>query len=79
MTELTIERPNEKQRAMQAVMIVSDRYAGTEKVNVTVMTNILDMLISRQTASRISLAANILEALLQAVAAARKDGDGEKD
>ena len=70
---------DEKQRAMQAVMIVSDRYAGTEKVNVTVMTNILDMLFSRQTASRISLAANILEALLQAVAAARKDGDGEKD
>ena len=48
-------------------------------MNVTVMTNILDMLISRQTASRISLAANILEALLQAVAAARKDGGREKE
>lgn len=42
------------QRAMYAVMIVSDQYAGTRQVNITVMTNTLDMLFSREKATMIS-------------------------
>ena len=49
------------QRAMYAVMIVSDQYAGTDQVNVTVMTNTIDMLIAKQQASRISFFVNLLQ------------------
>jgi len=42
-------------------MIVSDQYAGTEQVNITVMTNTIDMLIAKQQASRISLFMNLLQ------------------
>ena len=49
------------QRAMHAVMIVSDQYAGTSQVNITVMTNTLDMLIAQQQAKRISLAIHAVE------------------
>ena len=49
------------QRAMYAVMIVSDQYAGTEQVNITVMTNTIDMLIAKQQASRVSFFMNLLE------------------
>ena len=49
------------QRAMCAVMIVSDQYAGTEQVNITVMTNTIDMLIAKKQASRISLFMNLLQ------------------
>ena len=48
-------------RAMYAVMIVSDQYAGTEQVNITVMTNTIDMLIAKQQASRISFFMNALQ------------------
>ena len=46
---------------MYAVMIVSDQYAGTEQVNITVMTNTIDMLIAKQQASRISIFMNLLQ------------------
>ena len=49
------------QRAMYAVMIVSNQYAGTEQVNITVMTNTIDMLIAKQQASRVSFFMNLLE------------------
>ena len=49
------------QRAMHAVMIVSDQYAGTSQVNITVLTNTLDMLIAQQQAKRISLAIHAVE------------------
>ena len=49
------------ERAMYAVMIVSDQYAGTEQVNITVMTNTIDMLIAKQQASRISFFMNLLQ------------------
>ncbi|MBO4471187.1 MAG: DUF4003 family protein [Clostridia bacterium] len=49
------------QRAMHAVMIVSDQYAGTSQVNITVMTNTLDMLIAQQQAKRITFALHALE------------------
>ncbi len=49
------------ERAMYAVMIVSDQYAGTKQVNITVMTNTIDMLIAKQQASRISLFMNLLQ------------------
>lgn len=49
------------QRAMYAVMIVSDQYAGTNQVNITVMTNTIDMLIAKQQASRVSFAINLLQ------------------
>ena len=42
-------------------MIVSDQYAGTEQVNITVMTNTIDMLIAKQQASRISFFMNLLQ------------------
>ena len=42
-------------RAMYAVMIVSDQYAGTDQVNITVMTNTIDMLIAKQQASPVRL------------------------
>lgn len=48
-------------RAMHAVMIVSDQYAGTDRVNVTVMTNTLDMLISQEQARRVSMALEALQ------------------
>ena len=48
-------------RAMHAVMIVSDQYAGTDRVNVTVMTNTLNMLISEEQARRISMALEALQ------------------
>ena len=56
---------DEKKRAMHAVMIVSDQYAGTSQVNITVMTNTLDMLFARQQASRLSFALHVVEALAQ--------------
>ena len=46
---------------MYAVMIVSDQYAGTSQVNITVTTNTIDMLISKQQASRVSLLFNLLQ------------------
>ena len=58
------EKENEK-RAVHAVMIVSDQYAGTDQVNVTVMTNTLDMLFAKQTASRISLGMHVGQFLLE--------------
>ena len=68
---------NEATRAVHAVMIVSDQYTGTRPVNITVMTNTLDLLFSKQKASRVSLAVNALEALLKVFAASReKAGDG---
>lgn len=56
---------DEETRALHAVMIVSDQYAGTSQVNVTVMTNTLEMLISKQQASRISLILNLLQFALK--------------
>ena len=50
-------------RAMHAVMIVSDQYAVTAFVNITVMTNTLDMLISKAQAARISFFVHVLESL----------------
>lgn len=58
------EKENEK-RAVHAVMIVSDQYAGTDQVNVTVMTNTLDMLFAKQTASRISFGMHVGQFLLE--------------
>ena len=52
---------DQAQRAMYAVMIVSDQYADTDQVNITVMTNTIDMLISKQQASRISFLVNLLQ------------------
>lgn len=49
------------QRAMYAVMIVSDQYTRTEQVNITVMTNTIDMLIAKQQAFRISFFMNLLQ------------------
>ena len=74
-----------RQRAMHAVMIVSDQYAGTDQVNVTVMTNTLDMLISKQQAAYVSFFFEALQACLQFFAESKKgttdkaaDGTDEK-
>ena len=63
------------QRAMYAVMIVSDQYAGTDHVNITVMTNTLDMLIAQQTASRISMFLNLLQFAAKLIPQAEKQTD----
>ena len=52
---------DKEQRAMHAVMIVSDQYAGTGQVNSTVMTNTLEMLFAKRKASRVSLLLHALE------------------
>ena len=67
-----------KKRSMHAVMIVSDQYTGTDQVNITLMTNTLDMLFAKQKASRVSFAIHIAEALFKVVAASREDKDGAK-
>ena len=61
-----------KKRALHAVMIVSDQYKGTDQVNVTLMTNTLDMLFAKQQASRFSFAFHVVEALLKMVAASHE-------
>jgi len=61
-----------RKRSMHAVMIVSDQYKETDQVNVTLMTNTLDMLFARQQASRLSFAFHVVEALLKVVAASHE-------
>ena len=66
------------QRAMYAVMIVSDQYAGTEQVNITVMTNTIDMLIAKQQASRISLFMNLLQFAVKLLPEEKEQPEGEQ-
>ena len=66
------------QRAMYAVMIVSDQYAGTEQVNITVMTNTIDMLIAKQQASRISIFMNLLQLALKLLPEEEKQPEEEQ-
>ena len=61
------------QRAMYAVMIVSDQYAGTDQVNITVMTNTIDMLISKQQASRISFLVTLLQFAAKLIPESKKE------
>ncbi len=64
-----------EQRALHAVMIVSDQYAGTNHVNTTVMTNALDMMISKQRSMLISLVFQTLQVAGELLAASVKDQD----
>ena len=64
-----------EQRAMHAVMIVSDQYAGTDQANPSVMTNTLNMLISKAQASRLSFAIHALEFLAKALVALKEHAD----
>ena len=63
------------ERSMHALMIVSNLYAETDRVNITVMTNTLDMLFARQQASRFSFAVQVIQALLQYIAGSRDKAD----
>ncbi len=63
------------QRAMHAMMIVSDQYAGTRQVNVTVMTNTLDMLISREQAGRVTFVMHAVEAAAKFLIDSGKSSD----
>ena len=63
----------DKQRAMHAVMIVSDQYAGMGQVNATVMANTLDMLIAKQRSLYLSLFFHALEFAGQILANSAKD------
>ncbi len=49
------------EQALHAAMIVSDQYAGTDNVNATVTAVTLEMLISKEQASRVSLAIQALQ------------------
>ncbi len=62
------------ERAMHALMIVSDLYAGTGRVNAAVMATTLEMVISKKQAGRISFAIQALQAL-----AGGLRGDKDKD
>ena len=64
---------DQAQRAMYAVMIVSDQYADTDQVNITVMTNTIDMLISKQQASRISFLVNLLQFAAKLIPESKKE------
>ena len=67
------------QRAMYAVMIVSDQYAGTNQVNITVMTNTIDMLIAKQQASRISIFMNLLQFAAELISQAGKKPEAQTE
>lgn len=66
----------ETARAVHAVMIVSDQYAGTRQVNVTVMTNTLDMLFAKEQAARISFALQAAEGLAKLLPGAGRSAGG---
>ena len=66
-------------RAVYAVMIVSDQYAGTGRVNVTAMTNTLDMLFAKQAMSRISLAMNLLEFAAKLLPGSKEQTDAPQE
>lgn len=68
-----------EKRIMHAVMIVSDLYAETGQVNITVMTNTLDMLFAKQQASRISFAVNAIQVLAQLLLDSAKPTDKTED
>ena len=53
---------DKEQRAMHAVMIVSDRYPVTGRVNSSVMATTLDVLIAKQRSMYLSLAYNVVQA-----------------
>ena len=68
----------EEQRAVYAVMIVSNQYAGTSQVNASAMTTTLDMLIAKRTSVYISLATQAIQLAAQFLAASlseKKSGD----
>ena len=67
------------QRAMYAVMIVSDQYAGTSQVNITVLTNTIDMLISKQQAGRVSLIMNLLQFAFKLIPESKKKTETEEE
>lgn len=66
------------QRAMYAAMIVSDQYAGTGQVNITVITNTIDMLIAKQQTSRISFFMNLLEFAARLLPEGKKQPEEEQ-
>ena len=69
---------DQAQRAMYAVMIVSDQYANTDQVNITVMTNTIDMLIAKQQASRLSFCLNALQFLARLIPETDKSSETGK-
>ena len=66
---------DEKKRAMHALMIVSDQYAGTSQVNITVMTNTLDILYAQESAARLSLAFHLVEGAAQLLGGLSKSSE----
>ncbi len=76
------KKTKREERAMQAVMIVSNQYAGARMVNSSVMTHTLDVLISSQRSRNLSLAFELLQAAVQILAATQESGEkteGEAD
>ena len=70
---------DQAQRAMYAVMIVSDQYAGTKQVNITVTTNTIDMLIAKQQASRVSFFMNLLQFATKLIPGTKKQTETEQE
>ena len=69
----------QEQRALHAVMIVSDQYTGTNQVNAAVLTNTLEMLIASQRATQVSLAMNLLQIAAEFLGAAKGEPDQADD
>ena len=63
----------EKQRAMHAVMIVSDQYADAGQVNSSVMANTLDMLIAKQKSLYVSIFAQAIEVAAEILASSSNE------
>ncbi|MBR3018612.1 MAG: DUF4003 family protein [Clostridia bacterium] len=67
------------QRAMYAVMIVSDQYAGTNQVGITVMTNTIDMLIAKQKATRMTVLINLAQIAVELLSKSKEQTEAKTE
>ena len=72
------KKTSAEERAVHAVMIVSDQYAGTKEVNCAVMTNTVDLLFAKQAARRLSFALNAVKFGAELLAGSKSDRKEEK-
>lgn len=70
---------DKEQRALHAVMIVSNQYAGTKQVNAAVLTNTLEMLIASQQTAMITLAMNLFQIAAEILGAVKGEPDQADD
>jgi len=78
-TQKGYDSGEEKERAMHAVMIVSDQYTCNSQVNSAVMTNTLEMLIAKQRALYTSLFLQTLQIAAQFLSAMSEETEGKSE